>query len=67
MAEKRWIVVGLTQDGDELDRITIVESKLEAAIDLFSEFADWVEVIDPEGKAAPRTAWPRQEKASGRD
>jgi hypothetical protein len=58
--EKHWIVVGLTQDGDELERLTIAESKLEAAIDLFSEFADWVEVIDPEGKMASRTAWPKE-------
>jgi hypothetical protein len=59
MAEKRWIVVGLDGEGDELDRITIVESKLEATIDTFKLFSDWIEIVDPEGKFPARTAWPK--------
>lgn len=56
---KHWIVVGLTSEGDELERLVVNDDKLERAIELFKDFADWVEVIDPEGRVAPRTAWAR--------
>jgi hypothetical protein len=54
-----WIVVGLTEDGEELKRITVVEPRLREAIDMFASFADWVQVVDPTGKERPRTAWTR--------
>lgn len=57
--DKRWIVVGLTEDGEELRRVTVEESRLDEAIDILSGFADWVQVIDPEYKVKPRTAWSR--------
>lgn len=44
-SEQRYVVVGLTEEGDELDRVTVVESKLAAAKDVFSGFADWIEVF----------------------
>lgn len=56
---KHWFIVGLDKDGCELARATVTEDKVDKAVQLFKDFSDWVEVVDPEGKIAPRTAWTR--------
>jgi len=56
---KHWFVVGLDRDGCELERVTVAEGDVDRAVALFKGFSDWVEVVDPEGKIAPRTAWTR--------
>lgn len=56
---KYWFVLGLDREGCELRRLTVAEDRIEQAVELFKEFSDWVEVADPEGKVAPRTAWTR--------
>lgn len=57
---KHWFVVALEKDGTELARVTVTEDGIGRAVNTFSSFADWVEVVDPEGKVAPRTVWPRE-------
>lgn len=56
MNENRWIVVALSDDGDELARVTVAESDVQQAQEIMSEFADWCDVIHASGDAKKK--WP---------
>jgi hypothetical protein len=56
---KHWFVVGREKGGTDLASLTVTEDKVEKAVEQLSAFSDWVELVDPEGKIAPRTVWPR--------
>lgn len=55
-AEVRYLVVGLTDDGEEVKRITVVASRLDEAKNVFSGFCDWIDVFEyaPDGTLAGR-------------
>jgi len=45
MNEQQFLVVGLTEDGDEIDRVIVTKDKLEEAKHSMRVGADWVDVI----------------------
>jgi hypothetical protein len=59
VTERRWVVVGLEESGEEIERATVLDSRLAEAIEVFKEFSDWIEIVDPAGKEKTRTAWTR--------
>lgn len=49
--EARYLVVGLTDEGEELRRITVAASRLQKAREVFAGFSDWIDVYkyEPDG------------------
>lgn len=54
--EAKYLVVGLTDEGEEVKRVTVFASRLDEAKNLFSDFCDWIDVFEcaPDGTPAAR-------------
>jgi hypothetical protein len=61
VSEARYLVVGLTDEGEELRRVTVVESKLQEASEVFAGFSDWIDVYKykPDGTLKREKPWSR--------
>lgn len=61
--EARFLVVGLTDEGEELRRVTVTASRLEEAKSVFAGFADWIDVfkVEADGSLTRQKGWSRSD------
>lgn len=59
--EARYLVIGLTDEGEELRRVTVHASKLQEAKDLFQGFSDWIDIYrcEADGSVTRCPGWSR--------
>jgi len=61
VSEERYLVVGLTDEGEELRRVTVPAARLREATELFQGFSDWIDIYKhgADGSLTRQPGWSR--------